>query len=106
MPRRRTAATPCAIGKPCAGCKRFLAGQAIEHPNISLKEQEIAEEVFADASDFDPRAHSRVRVPIKRLRGKLSKYHEDSGAGRPSKGRNPRWRSAGATAGAVSRRSQ
>lgn len=59
---------------------QFLAEQALQHPNVSVKEQKIAEHLFGQPSDFDPRADSRVRVQIKRLREKLSKYYEESDA--------------------------
>jgi len=67
--------------RDCEALRRllqFLAEQALQHPNVSVKEQEIAEQLFGQPSDFDPRADSRVRVQIKRLREKLSKYYEES----------------------------
>jgi hypothetical protein len=66
-------------------CKllRYLADQALKHPGVSLKEYQIATEVFGRAADFDPHLDSLVRVQAGRLRSKLSEYYASEGAGDP-----------------------
>lgn len=59
---------------------QFLAERALQNPDVPLKEQEIADRVFQQPSGFDPRLDSRVRVQIKRLRERLSRYYEEIGA--------------------------
>lgn len=54
---------------------RFLASKNLEHPGHSVKEYEIATEVFHRPADFDPRLDSTVRVQTGRLRSKLNEYY-------------------------------
>ncbi|HUL15388.1 MAG TPA: hypothetical protein VLV88_05285 [Terriglobales bacterium] len=63
-------------------CKllRYLAKQALEHPGVAVKEYQIATEVFARQTDFDPQLDSMVRVQAGRLRSKLSEYYNTEGA--------------------------
>lgn len=63
-------------------CKllRYLAENSLEHPGASVKEYQIATEVFGRPSDFDPRLDSTVRVQTGRLRGKLAEYYAGEGA--------------------------
>ena len=63
-------------------CKllRYLAKHAVEHPGASLKEYQIATEVFGRPGDFDPHVDSTVRVQAGRLRGKLAEYYASEGA--------------------------
>ncbi len=58
---------------------RYLADQSFEHPGGSIKEYQIATEVFGRASDFDPRLDSTVRVQTGRLRSKLAEYYAGPG---------------------------
>ena len=66
-------------------CKllRFLAEQAWGSPGNSVKEYQIATEVFGRPSDFDPRLDSTVRVQTGRLRSKLAEYYSGVGAEDP-----------------------
>ncbi|MBO0910771.1 MAG: hypothetical protein J2P13_03165 [Acidobacteria bacterium] len=66
-------------------CKllRYLAEQAIKHPGVSLKEYQIATEVFSRPADFDPHLDSLVRVQAGRLRSKLAEYYSSEGADDP-----------------------
>lgn len=66
-------------------CKllRYLAKHALEHPGVSLKEYQIATEVFGRQPDFDPQLDSMVRVQAGRLRSKLSEYYASEGASDP-----------------------
>jgi hypothetical protein len=59
---------------------QFLAEHALQHPDLPLREQQIAERVFEQSSGFDPRVDSRVRVQIKRLREQLSRYYQEVGS--------------------------
>jgi hypothetical protein len=63
-------------------CKllRYLANHALEHPGASLKEYQIATEVFGRQADFDPQLDSMVRVQAGRLRTKLSEHYSTAGA--------------------------
>ena len=63
-------------------CKmlRYLAEQAVEHPGVSLKEYQIATEVFGRPADFDPQSDSTIRVQAGRLRLKLAEYYATEGA--------------------------
>ncbi len=65
-------------------CKllRYLADHALRHPG-SIKEYQIATEVFGRPSDFDPHLDSLVRVQAGRLRTKLSEYYASEGAEDP-----------------------
>lgn len=58
----------------------FLARHALDHPSASLKEYEIATEVFGRSTDFDPQVDSIVRVQAGRLRLKLAEYYNSDGA--------------------------
>jgi hypothetical protein len=66
-------------------CKllRYLANHALEHPGTSLKEYQIATEVFGRQSDFDPQLDSMVRVQAGRLRSKLTEHYNAAGAADP-----------------------
>src|ERR1700693_6554610 len=63
-------------------CKllRYLANHALDHPGTSLKEYQIATEVFGRQSDFDPQLDSMVRVQAGRLRTKLAEHYSTAGA--------------------------
>jgi len=58
---------------------RFLTKQSLEHPGATVKEYQIATEVFGRAADFDPRLDSTVRVQTGRLRSKLAEYYAGDG---------------------------
>lgn len=58
---------------------RFLTKQSLEHPGSTVKEYQIATEVFGRAADFDPRLDSTVRVQTGRLRSKLTEYYASEG---------------------------
>jgi hypothetical protein len=62
-------------------CKllRYLAKHAIDHPGTSIKEFQIATEVFGRSPDFDPQLDSMVRVQAGRLRSKLTEYYNSEG---------------------------
>jgi hypothetical protein len=64
-------------------CKllRYLAEHELSQPGTSLKEYQIATEVFGRPDDFDPQADSAVRVQAGRLRLKLLDYYNHEGAG-------------------------
>jgi hypothetical protein len=66
-------------------CKllRYLATHALTHPGVSLKEYEIATEVFHRPADFDPQLDSTIRVQAGRLRLKLAEYYGSEGADDP-----------------------
>jgi hypothetical protein len=66
-------------------CKllRYLAKHSLEHPGESMKEYQIAREVFGRQPDFDPQLDSLVRVQAGRLRSKLAEYYESEGAEDP-----------------------
>jgi hypothetical protein len=66
-------------------CKllRYLADQFIEHPGESIKEYNIAVEVFGRSTHFDPRLDATVRVQTGRLRSKLAEYYAVEGAEDP-----------------------
>src|SRR5439155_3069038 len=63
-------------------CKllRYLAEHELSQPGTSLKEYQIATEVFGRPDDFDPQADSAVRVQACRLRLKLLDYYNHEGA--------------------------
>src|SRR5271166_826891 len=63
-------------------CKllRYLAKHALEQPGVSLKEYQIATEVYGRRPDFDPQTDSTIRVQAGRLRAKLSEYYATEGA--------------------------
>jgi hypothetical protein len=62
-------------------CKllRYLASQALDHPGISVKEYQIAVDVFGRSASFDPGQDSIVRVQAGRLRAKLAEYYAAAG---------------------------
>lgn len=62
-------------------CKllRYLAAHELSHPGTTLKEYQIATEVFGRPEDFDPQADSAVRVQAGRLRLKLLDYYNHEG---------------------------
>jgi len=62
---------------------RYLGEQALDHPGVSLKEYQIATEVFGRPSDFDPQLDSTIRVQAGRLRVKLADYYSTEGAHDP-----------------------
>jgi len=63
-------------------CKllRYLAEHALDRPGSSLKEYQIATEVFGRPTDFDPQHDSAIRVQAGRLRLKLAEYYSSEGA--------------------------
>jgi hypothetical protein len=54
---------------------RYFAERYVGHPGETLKEHQIAMEVFGRGSDFDPRLDATVRVHTSRLRAKLAEYY-------------------------------
>ncbi|HUO25641.1 MAG TPA: helix-turn-helix domain-containing protein [Candidatus Aquilonibacter sp.] len=66
-------------------CKllRYLAEHSLAHPPSTVKEYQIATEVFGRSADFDPQADSTVRVQAGRLRIKLAEYYAAEGADDP-----------------------
>lgn len=66
-------------------CKllRYLARHALDQPGVSLKEYQIATEVFGRQDNFDPHVDSAVRVQAGRLRSKLAEYYASEGAEDP-----------------------
>jgi hypothetical protein len=66
-------------------CKllRYLADHALTQPGVSLKEYQIATEVFGRPDDFDPQADSAIRVQAGRLRLKLLDYYSHEGLNDP-----------------------
>ena len=66
-------------------CKllRYLARHVLDHPGTSIKEYQIATEVFGRSADFDPQLDSMVRVQAGRLRVKLSEYYAVDGVEDP-----------------------
>jgi hypothetical protein len=66
-------------------CKllRYLAEHALDHPGSSLKEYQIATEVFGRAPSFDPQSDSTIRVQAGRLRLKIAEYYSLEGAEDP-----------------------
>ena len=63
-------------------CKllKYLAEHSLDSPGASLKEYQIATEVFGRPADFDSRVDSTVRVQTGRLRSKLAEYYAGEGA--------------------------
>ncbi len=63
-------------------CKllRYLGEHSLDAPGTSLKEYQIATEVFGRPADFDSRVDSTVRVQTGRLRSKLAEYYAGEGA--------------------------
>jgi hypothetical protein len=66
-------------------CKmlQYLARHALDHPGVSIKEYQIATEVFGRHTDFDPHLDATVRVQVGRLRTKLSEYYSTLGSEDP-----------------------
>src|SRR6266478_9376734 len=66
-------------------CKllRYLAEHALEHPGSSLKEYQIATEVFGRSPSFDPQSDSTIRVQAGRLRLKIAEYYSSEGTDDP-----------------------
>jgi hypothetical protein len=66
-------------------CKllRYLAEQTLDHAGNSVKEYQIATEVFGRPANFDPHLDSTVRVQAGRLRLKLAEYYNSEGAEDP-----------------------
>jgi hypothetical protein len=66
-------------------CKllRYLARHVLDHPGTSIKEYQIATEVFGRSADFDPQLDSMVRVQAGRLRVKLAEYYAGDGTEDP-----------------------
>ncbi len=66
-------------------CKllRYLAELAMERPGASVKEHQVATEVFGRKDSFDPRLDSGVRVQVARLRSKLLEYAATEGSRDP-----------------------
>lgn len=58
----------------------YLASHSVGGQGSSVKEYQIATEVFGRAADFDPRLDSTVRVQTSRLRTKLAEYYSGPGA--------------------------
>src|ERR1700730_8156379 len=58
---------------------RYLAAHALDHPTTTLKEYQIATEVFGRPADFDPQVDSTIRVQAGRLRAKLAEYYASEG---------------------------
>lgn len=61
----------------------YLAEHAIGHPGVSLKEYQIATEVFGRPKTFDPQTDAAIRVQAGRLRLKLSEYYSHEGSTDP-----------------------
>jgi hypothetical protein len=59
---------------------RYLAKHALDQEGTSLKEYQIATELFGRSSEFDPQLDSVVRVQAGRLRAKLGEYYASEGA--------------------------
>ena len=66
-------------------CKllRYLAEQSLQNPGGSIKEYQIATEVFGRPADFDPHSDSAIRVQAGRLRAKLADYYSTEGNADP-----------------------
>lgn len=58
---------------------QYLAQHALNHPGASVKEYQIATEVFGRPPDFDPHLDATVRVQAGRLRAKLAEYYGSLG---------------------------
>src|SRR5580704_587659 len=59
---------------------RYLAEHSLADPPASVKEYQIATEVFGRSAHFDPQSDSTVRVQAGRLRTKLAEYYASEGA--------------------------
>jgi hypothetical protein len=58
---------------------RYLAEHSLATTPSSVKEYQIATEVFGRSAQFDPNSDSTVRVQIGRLRAKLAEYYANEG---------------------------
>src|SRR3984957_17718679 len=58
----------------------YLASHSVDEHASSVKEYQIATEVFGRSADFDPRLDSTVRVQTSRLRAKLAEFYAGPGA--------------------------
>jgi hypothetical protein len=58
----------------------YLTNHSVDEQGGSVKEYQIATEVFGRPADFDPRLDSTVRVQTSRLRAKLAEYYAGPGA--------------------------
>jgi hypothetical protein len=58
---------------------RYLAEHSLQNPGVSIKEYQIATEVFGRPPDFDPHLDSAIRVQAGRLRLKLAEYYSSEG---------------------------
>jgi hypothetical protein len=63
-------------------CKllKYLGEHSLDSPGASMKEYQIATEVFGRPADFDSRVDSTVRVQTGRLRAKLAEYYAGEGS--------------------------
>jgi len=66
-------------------CKllQYLAHHVLHHPGVSIKEYQIATEVFGRPADFDPHLDATIRVQAGRLRSKLAEFYASEGAEDP-----------------------
>jgi TolB-like protein len=55
---------------------RFVVGAALESPETTIKEFDIAIAVYDRRADYDPRTDPIVRVEAARLRARLREYYE------------------------------
>src|ERR1700676_432759 len=62
---------------------RYLAEHSLGDPPSTVKEYQIATEVFGRSAHFDPQVDSTVRVQVGRLRAKLAEYYGSEGADDP-----------------------
>jgi hypothetical protein len=62
---------------------RYLAEHTLDHPDVPLKEYQIATEVLGRATNFDPQSDATVRVQAGRLRIKLVEYYSHDGIDDP-----------------------
>jgi hypothetical protein len=62
-------------------CKllNYLGNHALTHPGESVKEYQVATEVFGRPANFDPKEDATVRVQAGRLRAKLAEYYASEG---------------------------
>ena len=61
----------------------YLAEHSLEHPGMSVKEYQLATEVFGRPSSFDSQSDSTIRVQVGRLRMKLAEYYSSEGSHDP-----------------------
>src|SRR5579862_6575480 len=61
---------------------RFVVDAALQSPDASIKEFEIAVAVYDRRADYDPRTDPIVRVEAARLRARLREYYEGTPASR------------------------